>query len=201
MQDAFLLFGGQEIAVEAQFLPGTEHAEMTLRCQTSRAAMSMPSAVLPPGITTGTMSSFTDVGGSRAYAGRSTRTEVEVYELKLVVCRVECSMHDPCNEDVLERDVGSLDRFDFDADVAQLCDQFLGSVVKIDRGMQCRQLDSHPVTSELTQEVQVVVVEHANVTNAILDHGYPLDAPPKRKSLVDAGIVSDLPQHVLVDHA
>ncbi len=111
------------------------------------------------------------------------------------------STHDPRNEDVPEQDIGALRRFDFNTDVAQLCDQLLGSVVKIDCGVQSRQFDSHPVTSELTQEIQVVVVEHANVTNAVFDHGYPLDAPPKRKSLVDAGIVSNPPQYALVDHA
>src|SRR5450756_1985300 len=200
MQDTFLLFGGQEITVESQFLPGAEHAERFYgtehtRCDVHAVGSSATWSHHWDDVT------LTHVGGGSAYAGRSTRTEVKVYELKPVVCRVGCSMHDPCNEDVPEQDIGSFRRFDFNTDVAQFCDQFLGSVVKIDRGVQRRQLDSHPVTSELTQEVQVIVVEHANVTNAVFDHGYPLDTPSKRKSLVDAGIVSDLPQDVLVDHA
>lgn len=105
------------------------------------------------------------------------------------------------HKDVPERDLGLLERFDFYADVAKLRYQLLRSVVEVNCCMQCGEFDLHEITSELAQEVLVVVVEHANVTDAILDHGYSFDAPPKREALIHVGVVADFPENVLVNHA
>src|SRR3989442_1324030 len=54
---------------------------------------------------------------------------------------------------------------------------------------------------KLGQEAQVVLVEQADVVDAMLQHGDPLDPEPEREAGVTLRVVADLLEHRRVDHA
>src|SRR5579875_1367023 len=71
------------------------------------------------------------------------------------------------------------------------------------RQYSCNQLSGTRMASELLQEANVVVVEQAQVGDAVLEHGDALDAHAEGEALHPVGVVAvvlDVGEHVGIDH-
>jgi hypothetical protein len=62
---------------------------------------------------------------------------------------------------------------------------------------------AHRASSELFQEAHIVLVEHPQTGDAVLEHRNPFDADPERESvhvLWVKSVIADMLEHVRIDH-